>query len=118
MGCGRFLCNCGKFKMTATTSPPRLNSFRFTDRSPHYCIRHPPCDQLQSSGGTETNHSQCCVLGPRILLDFDLTMWPLFTQRILYMPPVFAIISFFSYRFFRSYTYVLFLRGLGRGPGY
>ena len=25
--------------------------------------------------------------------------------RILYMPPVFAIISFFSYRFFRSYTY-------------
>ncbi|KZW01476.1 DUF300-domain-containing protein [Exidia glandulosa HHB12029] len=25
--------------------------------------------------------------------------------RILYMPPVFAIISFFSYRFFRAYTY-------------
>ncbi|KAH8111564.1 DUF300-domain-containing protein [Phellopilus nigrolimitatus] len=25
--------------------------------------------------------------------------------RILYMPPVYAIISFFSYRFFRSYTY-------------
>lgn len=25
--------------------------------------------------------------------------------RILYMPPVFAIISFFSYRFFRDYTY-------------
>lgn len=25
--------------------------------------------------------------------------------RVLYMPPVFAIISFFSYRFFRSYTY-------------
>ncbi|KAF8184088.1 DUF300-domain-containing protein [Mycena galopus ATCC 62051] len=25
--------------------------------------------------------------------------------RILYMPPVYAIISFFSYRFFRNYTY-------------
>lgn len=25
--------------------------------------------------------------------------------RILYMPAVYAIISFFSYRFFRSYTY-------------
>ncbi|KAJ7666778.1 organic solute transporter Ostalpha-domain-containing protein [Mycena polygramma] len=25
--------------------------------------------------------------------------------RILYMPPVYAIISFFSYRYFRSYTY-------------
>ncbi|KAI9508983.1 DUF300-domain-containing protein [Russula earlei] len=25
--------------------------------------------------------------------------------RILYMPPVYAIVSFFSYRFFRSYTY-------------
>jgi hypothetical protein len=25
--------------------------------------------------------------------------------RILYMPPVYAITSFFSYRFFRSYTY-------------
>jgi len=25
--------------------------------------------------------------------------------RVLYMPPVYAIISFFSYRFFRSYTY-------------
>jgi len=25
--------------------------------------------------------------------------------RILYMPPVYAIISFFSFRFFRSYTY-------------
>ncbi|KAJ7021813.1 DUF300-domain-containing protein [Mycena alexandri] len=25
--------------------------------------------------------------------------------RILYMPPVYAVISFFSYRFFRSYTY-------------
>ena len=25
--------------------------------------------------------------------------------RILYMPPVYAVISFLSYRFFRSYTY-------------
>ena len=25
--------------------------------------------------------------------------------RILYMPPVYAVISFFSYRFFRSFTY-------------
>ncbi|KAK7679017.1 hypothetical protein QCA50_017961 [Cerrena zonata] len=25
--------------------------------------------------------------------------------RILYMPPVYAVISFFSYRYFRSYTY-------------
>jgi len=25
--------------------------------------------------------------------------------RILYMPPVYAVVSFFSYRFFRSYTY-------------
>lgn len=25
--------------------------------------------------------------------------------RILYMPMVYAVISFFSYRFFRSYTY-------------
>ena len=25
--------------------------------------------------------------------------------RILYMPPIYSIISFFSYRFFRSYTY-------------
>lgn len=25
--------------------------------------------------------------------------------RILYMPPIYAIISFFSYRFFRSFTY-------------
>jgi uncharacterized membrane protein len=25
--------------------------------------------------------------------------------RILYMPPVYAVISFFSYRFFRDYTY-------------
>jgi len=26
-------------------------------------------------------------------------------MRILYMPPIFAIISFFSYRYFRDYTY-------------
>lgn len=25
--------------------------------------------------------------------------------RILYMPPVYAVISFFSFRYFRSYTY-------------
>lgn len=25
--------------------------------------------------------------------------------RVLYMPPVYAVVSFFSYRFFRSYTY-------------
>jgi hypothetical protein len=25
--------------------------------------------------------------------------------RILLMPPVYAVISFFSYRYFRSYTY-------------
>lgn len=25
--------------------------------------------------------------------------------RVLYMPPVYAVISFFSYRYFRSYTY-------------
>ena len=30
---------------------------------------------------------------------------PFYSIRILYMPPVYAIISFFSYRFFRSYTY-------------
>ncbi|KAF8060857.1 organic solute transporter Ostalpha-domain-containing protein [Lyophyllum atratum] len=29
--------------------------------------------------------------------------------RILYMPPVYAIISFFSYRFFRHYTYYSFI---------
>ncbi|GLB36716.1 putative DUF300-domain-containing protein [Lyophyllum shimeji] len=29
--------------------------------------------------------------------------------RILYMPPVYAIISFFSYRFFRHYTYYSFV---------
>lgn len=28
-----------------------------------------------------------------------------YSIRVLYMPPVYAIISFFSYRFFRSYTY-------------
>jgi len=28
--------------------------------------------------------------------------------RILYMPPVYAIVSFFSYRFFREYTYYSF----------
>lgn len=28
-----------------------------------------------------------------------------FSLRILYMPPVYAVISFFSYRYFRSYTY-------------
>jgi hypothetical protein len=25
--------------------------------------------------------------------------------RILYMPPVYAVVSFFSYRFFHAYTY-------------
>ncbi|KAI0280625.1 DUF300-domain-containing protein [Russula aff. rugulosa BPL654] len=30
--------------------------------------------------------------------------------RVLYMPPVYAIISFFSYRFFRSYTYYSLIR--------
>ena len=25
--------------------------------------------------------------------------------RVLYMPPVYAVISFFSYRYFRDYTY-------------
>lgn len=25
--------------------------------------------------------------------------------RVLYMPPVYAVVSFLSYRFFRSYTY-------------
>jgi uncharacterized membrane protein len=25
--------------------------------------------------------------------------------RILYMPPVYAVISFFSFRYFRAYTY-------------
>lgn len=28
-----------------------------------------------------------------------------FRIRILYMPPVYAVISFLSFRFFRSYTY-------------
>jgi hypothetical protein len=30
---------------------------------------------------------------------------PVHSIRVLYMPPIYAIISFFSYRFFRSYTY-------------
>ncbi|EDR09079.1 uncharacterized protein LACBIDRAFT_296311 [Laccaria bicolor S238N-H82] len=30
--------------------------------------------------------------------------------RILYMPPVYSIISFFSYRYFRSYTYYSFIQ--------
>jgi hypothetical protein len=30
--------------------------------------------------------------------------------RILYMPPIYAIISFFSYRFFRAYTYCLLIQ--------
>ncbi|KAF8151369.1 DUF300-domain-containing protein [Crassisporium funariophilum] len=30
--------------------------------------------------------------------------------RILYMPPIYAIISFFSYRFFRDYTYYSFIQ--------
>ncbi|KIK09216.1 hypothetical protein K443DRAFT_671702 [Laccaria amethystina LaAM-08-1] len=30
--------------------------------------------------------------------------------RILYLPPVYAIISFFSYRYFRSYTYYSFIQ--------
>ena len=31
--------------------------------------------------------------------------WRSSSIRILYMPPVYAIISFFSYRYFRDYTY-------------
>ncbi|KAF8637178.1 hypothetical protein AX17_002991 [Amanita inopinata Kibby_2008] len=30
--------------------------------------------------------------------------------RILYMPPIYAIISFFSYRYFREYTYYSFIQ--------
>lgn len=33
----------------------------------------------------------------------NLTRGP--SLRILYMPPVYALISFFSYRYFRDYTY-------------
>ncbi|KAF8183665.1 organic solute transporter Ostalpha-domain-containing protein [Pholiota molesta] len=38
--------------------------------------------------------------------------------RILYMPPVYAIISFFSYRFFRNYTYYSFIEVGKRRPYY
>lgn len=36
---------------------------------------------------------------------FPVTNQYLPRLRILYMPPVYAIISFFSYRYFRDYTY-------------
>ena len=35
---------------------------------------------------------------------------PVHSIRVLYMPPVYAIISFFSYRFFRDYTYYSLIR--------
>ena len=47
-----------------------------------------------------------------LFLDF-VTVWLMIvlshSLRILYMPPVYAIISFLSYRFFRSYTYYSFI---------
>ena len=43
---------------------------------------------------------------PAKLLSATRTLTPpCRSLRILYMPPVYAVISFLSYRFFRDYTY-------------
>ena len=48
---------------------------------------------------------QMCVIPDSSPLRLRADRAPADSLRILYMPPVYAIISFFSYRFFRSYTY-------------
>lgn len=42
----------------------------------------------------------------QILVQSNRIEEPLYVSlRVLYMPPVYAVVSFFSYRYFRSYTY-------------
>lgn len=54
----------------------------------------------------ERNNVKCeCMLHRRILKSLHEPTTCCVSLRVLYMPPVYALISFFSYRFFRDYTY-------------
>ena len=56
-----------------------------------------------------TQQRQMLVIYSLNFLNF-LTNVVLLSLRIIYMPPIYAIISFFSYRFFRAYTYYSFIQ--------
>jgi hypothetical protein len=82
----------------------------------HYCSQSlPVCHDLAfdipraSSHGPVTipsalNSDKCTPIPSRLFCS-PLRASGVFRIRILYMPPVYAVVSFFSYRFFRDYTY-------------
>ena len=82
----------------------------------HYCSQSlPVCHDLAfdipraSSHGPVTipsalNSDKCTPI-PSPLFCSPLRASGVLRIRILYMPPVYAVVSFFSYRFFRDYTY-------------
>jgi hypothetical protein len=69
-----------------------------------YCCCSVPPDTIMSNIGTTQNlpnNARCTTTSCTSSNSSD----HLVRLRILYMPPVYAIVSFFSYRFFREYTY-------------
>jgi len=64
-----------------------------------------------TQGITPIHHSRgkCTYHFHRLCLTVMLTA-VLYSLRILYMPPIYAIISFCSYRFYRDYTYYSFIQ--------
>jgi hypothetical protein len=65
----------------------------------------PSCMRVQKLPTTKgaTTNVRAVVLSP--LSGMELMIYTRSSLRILYLPPVYAIISFFSYRYFRQYTY-------------
>lgn len=72
-----------------------------------FCCCSVPPDTIMSNIGTTQilpSNARCTTApcAPSNSSDHSPNLGRL---RILYMPPVYAIVSFFSYRFFREYTY-------------
>jgi uncharacterized membrane protein len=93
----------------------RSDSFDLVDQHPpslpvrysSYSNTHQALNDISGTTVTGPSNDKCAWPAPLCLIPF-LTIAPS-SIRILYMPPVYAIISFFSYRFFRKYTYYVLI---------
>ena len=71
-------------------------------------LLHPmPCEfmRIVATIPSGQNSDRCTSLTLVLPVAISFVFPGVYRIRILYMPPVYAIISFFSFRFFRSYTY-------------
>ena len=75
-----------------------------------YAQYHPYCDGILKD--CDHRHYTCPAEQRQmyvIIHDIRFAFLTLYySLRIIYMPPIYAVISFLSYRFFRSYTYYEF----------